>query len=79
MSRCSVTASLRGDRHFRFEVVGVLPSPLVPVRTCVVPHLEGHTTMERRSYDGSLWWCFDPLCRQACSWGLLSVDLWWSS
>jgi hypothetical protein len=59
MHHCGVTTILRSDHHFRFEVVGVLPSPLVPIRACVVPDLEGHTTIERRSYDGSLWLCFD--------------------
>jgi hypothetical protein len=60
MRRCGVTASLRGDHRFGFEVVRVLYLPLVLVRACVVPHLEGHTSTERCSYDGSLWLCFDP-------------------
>lgn len=59
MRRYSVIASLRGDYCFRFEVVHVLPLPLVPVHACMIPHLEGHTTTKRSSYDKSLWLCFD--------------------
>lgn len=80
MRRYSVTASLRGDCRFRFEVIHVLPLPLVPVRACMIPHLEGHTTTERSSYDMSLWLCFDSFMLASMLFsGLLTVDQWWSS
>jgi hypothetical protein len=80
MRRYSVTASLRGDYCFRFEVIHVLPLPLVPVHACMIPHLEGHTATERSSYDKSLWLCFDSFMPASMLFlGLLTVDQWWSS